>query len=275
MRIWIFCAIFFSSCSLTLEQFYQEQLIPQKSESGFVRNDLFPYYMDVPIEFIGSEFCRYIGLRTNWNPQNNDFTNRYPLFKVELLAVNQLPGNEFSWQERVIFADALDLIVFAINHPLFLTEMRKEHFFDNQGKNKISAETVVAHIRNSLLYFYLGKNSLDKNVLAQATVGGLHNTIWFRNDTDYQNYTLLFLAEILIHEMTHNLGYLHASNVPHGIQSPFIRVVIGASQEEITQFISSTPYYEDILLTRVRQRISSTRADDRIMIINDYVDDLK
>ncbi|MGL5956051.1 MAG: hypothetical protein ACRC0X_05545 [Brevinema sp.] len=263
MRIVIFLAILFTSCTLTVEQFYQEQSIPKKLEYGFIRNDIFPQYL--PKEFIYSEFYRQIDTRMNWNLQNKDFRAKYPFFRVELLAFNHLPNNTFSWEERLLFADALDLIIFVVNHPLFLTEMQKEEFLDNRGQMTVSTETVVAHIRNSTLYFYLGKNTLDEGVVAQATVGGLHNTIWFRNDTDYQDWGLIILAEILLHEITHNLGYLHESNVPHGIQNPFLRVITGLSREDINQFIAHTPYHEDTFLIKVRQQTSFSRLNEKII----------
>lgn len=281
----ILMLVFLSSCSLNSQNFYQETNYPEKPAQGFNRFSLFPKYLSFflglfpPTSSSSSQMVESIKTRKNWNTANLHFKKAYSHFNVELVAVNNLPNNSFTWEERILFADALDIIVFAVNQPEFLQEMQKEElkkpFYNNERTKVISAEYVVKHIRSSAMYFYLGKSTLEKNVLAQATIGGFNHVIWFRNDVNYQQeYDVFSLAVVLFHELTHNLGYLHSSNVPYGIQQPFLRVINKVSIQKSQEFISLTPYYEDSFLTRVRVGQSNAMYKNSLHIQTDYVDDI-
>ncbi len=272
--------VLLNSCSSAI---YQTQDIPTKPTSGYDRIALFgeSYLSDSHIGYGTTPLSsRYVDLRYSWIAQSSSFKSEFPFFDVNLIAVNQYSDeNSFSWEERLIFSDAVDLIVYVVNQPEFLSAMQTmesiQPFYNNEGTEVISAEYVVNSIRSSKLYFYLSKDSLDWNVMAQATVSGYNNTIWFRNDTDYATEGVVEIAEVLLHEMTHNLGWLHESKVPCGVQLPFRQAVNEISDDVIKKFINVTPFYEDDFLYRVRESSSyATISSEPVIIQKDYAHDL-
>ena len=254
----ILCFLFVTSCTLKDEYFYQNGVFPPRPTHGFDREDLFPNRLE---SNTGSSenMCIMFRHRRDWNPSTIDFKKTYPSFNIELLAFNSFDSPKaFTWQERIMFADALELVVYAINHPLFEEKMGSKTFYDNDLSYIVPSAEIVKSIKNTKLMFIIAKEDLDKNVLAQATVGGYHHMIWFRSDTDYQQYSVLALAVILGHELTHNLGFLHASGVPYGIQDVILELIKESSKQDVTIFKDNTPYYEDSFLQRVRD--DSSRA---------------
>ena len=256
----ILCFLFVASCTLKDEFFYQNGIFPSRPTHGFDREDLFPNRLKSNMG-ASENMCIMLRHRRDWNPSTIDFKSQYPSFNIELLSFNNLdPSKSFTWQERMMFADALELIVYAINHPLFEEKMGSMTFYDNDLTHIVPSAKIVKSIRNTKLTFIIAKEDLDKNVLAQATVGGFHHMIWFRSDTDYQQYSVLSLAVVLGHELTHNLGFLHASNVPYGIQDVILEVIKESSKQDVTIFKDNTPYYEDSFLQRVRDSSSRARS---------------
>ena len=248
----ILCFLFVTSCTLKDEYFYQNGVVPSRPAEGFDRNNLFPNRLNSNMDS-SENMCIMLRYRKDWNPSKIDFRKTYPAFKIELLAFNNLdPSKSFTWQERIMFADALELVVYAVNHPLFEEKVKATTFYDNDRTYIVPSTEIIKSIRSSELAFIIAKEDLNKNVLAQATVGGYHHMIWFRSDTDYQQYSVLSLAVVLGHELTHNLGFLHASDVPYGIQDIIAEIIKESLEQDITIFKDNTPYYEETFLKRVR-----------------------
>ena len=258
----ILCFLFVVSCAINDAEFYQNGKAPSRPANGFDRNSLFPYRLEPSYDLQGNMFEMFRA-RTDWNPSKMDFRSAYPSFQIELLVFNNLGSSKsFTWQERIMFADALELVVFAINHPLFEQKIKTKTFYNNDSVQQIPSEELVQKLQKTKLSFIIAKEILDKNVLAQATVGGFNHTIWFRSDIDYQQYSVIYLATILGHELTHNLGYLHSSNVPYGVQDIILEIITEASAQDAQNFKNNTPYYEDMFLQRVRDR--SLRAYSQV-----------
>ena len=265
MRIYglIVCFIYFTSCSLG-DNFYQNKSFPTRPPHGFDRGNLFPQRLEPGVTLFGN-MCAMLRTRKDWNPVNIDFKKTYPYFQIDLLSfINFSVSGEFTWQERIMFADALELVIFVINHPLFEEKMKLKTFYNNDRTEQVSSVTIIKNLKKSIMTFSISKADLDENVLAQATVSGFQHTIWFRADVHYQQYNVISLAVILAHELTHNLGYLHTSNVPYGIQDPIMEVIKGASLQDVNLFKKNTPYYEEIFLKRIRKEASSKSSSLRV-----------
>ncbi|MGL4561448.1 MAG: hypothetical protein ACRCV0_04065, partial [Brevinema sp.] len=200
-----------------------------------------------------SAFCTAISQRTNWQLTSENFRNTYPHFNIDLLVFNQYAApNNFAWQERLILNDALELVTMAVNSTIFENEMSKLQFTENDGTTPLSSQNVISSIRKAMFSIIISKNDLAPGVAAEATIGGISHTIWFRNDKDYSKHNVIELAVIIGHELTHNLGYKHSSGVPYGVHIPILLAVHKASQADLNKFIKNTPFMEDIFLTRVR-----------------------
>lgn len=248
----IFYFLFATSCTLKDEFFYQNGVVPSRPAEGFDRNELFPNRLNSNMSS-SDDMSKMFRARKDWNPSEIDFRSQYPAFNIELLAFNNFDSSKsFTWQERIMFADALELVVFAINHPLFEEKMESTTFYDNDLMYIVPSAKITQSLRSTVLTFIIAKEDLDKNVLAQATIGGFHHMIWFRSDTDYQQFSVTYLAVILGHELTHNLGFLHASNVPYGVQDIIFEVIKDASVQDAQLFKNNTPHYEDTFLQRIR-----------------------
>ena len=256
----ILCFLFVTSCSLNDESFYQNGGVPSRPVKGFDRQSLFPSRLLTVSRASSSMSTMFID-RTDWNPSRLNFRSAYPSFNIELLAFNNFnsPKN-FTWEERIMFADALELVIFAINHPLFEKKMKSETFFNNDTTQQIPSMELVEKLRKTKLSFIIAKEDLADSVLAQATVGGFNHIIWFRSDINYQDYSVLYLATILGHELTHNLGYLHSSNVPYTVDGIIGDIIREASTQDAQLFEKNTPYYEDMFLKRVRESSPKTRS---------------
>ncbi len=252
---WILCFLFVTSCTLNNENFYQSGVVPPRPINGFDRNSLFPKRLE-PSESLFGDMCTMFRARTDWTPSKIDFRSTYSSFQIELLTFNNFDSSKsFTWQERIMFADALELVVFAINHPLFEEKMESKTFYYNDTTHQIPSIELIQKLRKTVLSFIIAKEDLDENILAQATIGGFNHIIWFRSDVDYQQYSVLYLATILGHELTHNLGYLHSSNVPYAVDDIILEIITEASAQDAQIFKNSTPsYYEDMFLQRVRDR---------------------
>ena len=256
----ILCFLFVTSCSLNDESFYQNGGVPSRPVKGFDRRDLFQYRLDST----RGAMCDMFRNRSDWSPSRMDFKKTYPSFNIELIVFNNFSSpKNFTWQERIMFADALELVVFAINNPLFDKKMESKTFFNNDSLQQVPSVEIVQKLRKTILSFIIAKEDLDESVLAQATVGGFNHIIWFRSDVDYQNdprYSVKYLAMILGHELTHNLGYLHSSNVPYVVDSIIGEIIKEATAQDAEIFKKNTPsYYEDMFLQRVRERSARTR----------------
>ncbi len=266
-----------SSCTITAEDFYSSGDYDARPATGYNRLTLFENYLT----YIDETYNFGEGIENreeNWLYTYPTFKEYYPEFDVELVAFNQLPDYSYTWQERIFFADAVDLIKAAVNSDIFMEEMKnaRTNFMDNDQTKSISGEEIANFIRSSKLHFFMSKDVLDSGVLAQATVGGYANTIWFEHDVDYTKESLKYTAMILLHEMMHNLGWLHASNVPCGVEEPFINTVKRMSEEDVSQYIKLTPYYEQDFLDRIRVYRSSAdyaRTRGTEIIQKDYAGD--
>lgn len=254
--------IFLSQCAITPSAFLSDDDAIARPYNGHNRNTLFSNYLSVRNSFSSARSSAKVATypfyetqkkRTEWLPKGKKFRTAYQKFQIDLLLVNQFSyPNSFTWLERIMIADAFDLVVMAINSPVFETEMKKLSFTQNDSDTALDPEDVIKDIQNSSFSVLISKNNLDDGVAAEATIGGISHTIWFRNDRDYANYNVVELAVIIAHELTHNLGYKHSSNVPYGIHRPVLEAIHKATQEDMNIFTANTPYFEEAFLQRVR-----------------------
>jgi len=260
MKKAIILVLFFNSCMATSEDLYKKINLPSKPDIGYNRINFFNPY----ISFRNTDIYYYFGFkrtlieekllsRNIWVPKNHNFRFLYPKFNIELLVINQFEiPQSFTWKERLILSDALELLTFAINSDIFKQEMMKSDFFDNDHQKTISSESIINDIKEANFKIILGKNKLPSEVVAEASVGGYSHTIWFRDDIDYTKQSITYLAMVLGHELTHNMGYSHLSGVPYGVHIPILKAIAYASEKEVQEFINTTPYYEDDFLYQVR-----------------------
>ncbi|MGL4388690.1 MAG: hypothetical protein ACRCTJ_04795, partial [Brevinema sp.] len=268
----LFLLLIFTSCSIDQSDILGEFTITRpyfgNDHLGYDRNVLFPNYLSfssfanfnktIPLSTRNtrakSYFCRLTEDRKNWNPTSlQNFRRTYPSFNIQLLVFNQFSvPNNFTWQERIILGDALELAIMAINNPVFEEEMRKLTFTENDGRTPLSQNKVINSIKQAAFSVIFSKNTLPPSVAAEATIGGISHTIWFRNDKDYSKYNVIELAVILGHELTHNLGYKHSSGVPYGVHIPILLAIHRATEDQIRTFIRHTPSREEQFLSQVR-----------------------
>ncbi|MGL4367972.1 MAG: hypothetical protein ACRCTQ_06835 [Brevinemataceae bacterium] len=256
-------SFFLTSCSSNHNSIFQASDITLRPELGYDRSKLFkPYAQPELIEIKApQEMCNRLNTRKDWNTPDMNFRQQYPQFNVELLVVNQYGGiKNFSWQERVLFADALDLLTFAINSPIFEEKMKNLKFFNNERTVEIQTKTVVDFVRNANFRFELSKKTLAKGVVAEATIEGPAHIIAFRDDVDYRTLSVGYIAMVLGHELMHNLGFLHTSNVPHGIQDPILYAISKAEPNQINSYLRVTPHFENAFLSRVRMARSDSSS---------------
>ncbi|MGL5253868.1 MAG: hypothetical protein ACRC9L_02420 [Brevinema sp.] len=242
-----------SGCSFTMSENLDAVDVPERPEAGYQRKQyLNPYisFWQNPLETFPIELNK----RNPWVAQNpTGFTSLYPKFSLGFnFFQNTGEGKQFSFAERLFFADVFDMIRFVVNSPVFEQEMLNGVFFENDGMTPRSPKVILDEIKNINFSISLVKRPLDDNVLAEATVGGFSHIIWVRDDTDYTKGQVQEMALIILHEVTHNMGYFHSSGVNYGVHDPLREAIRLATPQQVANYIAVTPYYEDLMIRRVR-----------------------
>ncbi|MGL5722388.1 MAG: hypothetical protein ACRCY4_08315 [Brevinema sp.] len=262
----LFCLLLISSCSLTSPESLEALDVPIRPESGYQRS----LYLTPYISFwqnATEEFPTRLTRRGRWIAQNpTAFTSLSPNFSLGFnFFQNTGTKTRFSFAERLFFADVFDMIRFVVNSPVFEEQMLAGTFFENDGVTHRPAKTIVEEIKKINFSISLAKRTLDVNVLAEATVGGFSYIVWVRDDVDYSKEQIQVMALVILHEITHNLGYFHSSGVNFGVHDPLREAIRLATATQVTNYISVTPYYEDRVISKVRTLITDpSRASQSV-----------
>lgn len=254
-------SLLLASCTL-VEPFNNPKDIPSRPATGYKRST----YLDPYISTFDNDRERFYLLLTarkntdDWTAQKSNFPEAYPYFNIGFSYFqNTSPKASFNFGERLFFSDVFDLIRYAVNSDIFAREILSSTFFENDGVTPRSPQTILNEIRGISFATSLAKRSLGNGVLAEASVGGYLNIIWVRDDIDYTKENINEMAIILLHEITHNLGYLHPSDVNYGVHKPVRLAVQSATEAQVKNYISLTPYHESLMISNVRI-LSDSRA---------------
>lgn len=254
MKKIFFLSLLVASCTL-VEPFDNPKDIPSRPVTGYKRSTYLDPYIST-FESGKEQFYLLLTARKvtdDWTVQKAGFTQAYPYFNIGFSYFqNTSPTSSFNFGERLFFSDVFDLIRYSVNSDIFAQEILRGTFYENDGVTPRSPQTILNEIRVISFATSLAKRSLGNGVLAEASVGGFLNIVWVRDDIDYTRENINDMAIILLHEITHNMGYLHPSDVNYGVHKPVRLAIQSATEVQVKNYISLTPYHENLMISNVR-----------------------
>ncbi len=131
-----------------------------------------------------------------------------PWFHQGVLEVS----DEYTPAEAEALRQSLDILRIIVNSSQFETAVLSMSFFDNPGTVPVASYTILTNLRQHKENIRYLKADYSNNIV--ATGGG--NTIRFNRTRDDLHFGA-YLIEVVLHELTHTMGYSHESLVPYPV----------------------------------------------------------